>query len=1102
MRILLSSLLGALIMNLVVSSTRAQPYGQPDEGEPGDSMIQGYLQRESQKIHDQFLEGTESLDAWQKHRVQWKEEYLTMLGLWPFPQATPIHATITGSLEGDGYVVDMLHYQSRPGLYVTGNLYRPTAMEPGTRLPAVFYVCGHSNQGRDGNKTAYQSHGIWFARHGYLCLTVDTLQRGEIAAIHHGTYRENRWWWHARGYTPAGVECWNGMRGIDYLISRPDVDPNRIAVTGISGGGATTFWIAAADDRVRVAVPVSGMADLPSYVGNRVINGHCDCMFLYNIFQWPWTRIAALVAPRPLLFVNSDQDSIFPMDANERVINRLERVYSLHGAGDLVDAVVSMGGHAYRQDIRQAAFRFLNTHLKNHPQIVTDSEVDLVTESGNRKNYPIDPVRLRVFPQDSDIPPDEINTTIDEIFVPKGHVEPPDPGQFVAWKTSLEKELRRITFRYFPERIPAAEVAQQPEPNSIWMTTEPGIRVQMHPFAESVPNESSQRILLEVCYPDGSLNGSDWIARFRNPGDILYQIMPRGVGPTRWTRKNPPNYVERSLALLGRTADTGRVWDIIAAARYLHMKYEGKVPVHVMGAGGAGILAAYAALWEPEIDGVIIKDPPLSHGDNQAPQFLNVLRVCDVPDVLGMLAPRMLTVSCQDRSAFDKVVKIYTSAGVPDQVVVRDRREVVNEGQAAKRPPNILYIMADDLGYGDLGCYGQKVIQTPNLDRMASEGLRFTDHYAGHTVCRPSRLVLLTGRHSGHTPIDSNATYILEPGAQTVARLLQKAGYATGGIGKWALGGAETTGAPFRQGIDFWFGYLDQSDAHNYFPEFLWRNGDKAVLPGNVVGQQPNVSIQRTTYSHDRMTDELLDFVREHAKQPFFFQAHYTIPHANNEGGQATGNGMEVPNYGIYADRTWPDTEKGFAAMISRLDRDVGQIIDLLVELEIEKNTLVLFTSDNGPHQEGGHQVDFFDSNGPLRGYKRDLYEGGIRVPMIAWWPGTVESGGTCDHLSAFWDFLPTACELAGIEPPADIDGLSYLPALLGKEQRHHAFLYWQFLEKKAVRQGTFKAVIPSKKKTLELYHLEKDPGEQKNLADQYPERVAELRRLMEAARK
>jgi uncharacterized sulfatase len=262
------------------------------------------------------------------------------------------------------------------------------------------------------------------------------------------------------------------------------------------------------------------------------------------------------------------------------------------------------------------------------------------------------------------------------------------------------------------------------------------------------------------------------------------------------------------------------------------------------------------------------------------------------------------------------------------------------------------------------------------------------------------------------------------------------------------------------------------------------------------VGPQRRVSIQRTTYSHDLMTDEALRFLRN-AKQPFLFQAHYTIPHANNEGGRATGDGMEVPDYGPYADRDWPNTEKGFAAMIHRLDTDVGRILALLAERGIERNTLVLFTSDNGPHQEGGHKLEYFDSNGPLRGFKRDLYEGGIRVPMIARWVGTVAAGCTTDHPSAFWDFLPTACELAGIEVPDDIDGISYLPTLLGKPQPKHEYLYWQSGSKVAVRKGNFKAVVPGKGRPLELYDLDADPGEQQNIAAKHPDVVAEMQRII-----
>jgi dienelactone hydrolase len=454
-------------------------------------MIQAYLARETEKLEAPWLENVKTADDWEKLRTRYKEEYFYMLGLWPLPERTPLAATVTGTLHGNGYVVEKLHYQSRPRLYVTGNLYRPEHIRSGERLPAVFYPCGHSNRGRDGNKTAYQSHGIWFARHGYVCLIVDSLQLGEIGAIHHGTYREGRWWWHSRGYTPAGVECWNGVRGIDYLSSRADVDPKRIAITGISGGGAATFWIAAADVRVKVAVPVSGMADLRSYVPNRVINGHCDCMFLYNTFQWPWTRIAALVAPRPLLFSNSDHDAIFPMDANDRVINRLKRVYSLYGAADLVDSMVSMGEHAYRKDLRRAAFRFINMHFKDDPRIVTDSERDLVTDERGKKQYPIAPKDLRVFATDADLPKDELNTKIDEHFVAAAKVPTPKIGEFPRWKEGLAAELRRVSFRYFPKQIPAARLVRQADAEEAILETEPGIEIPLKYLAgERVPRNA------------------------------------------------------------------------------------------------------------------------------------------------------------------------------------------------------------------------------------------------------------------------------------------------------------------------------------------------------------------------------------------------------------------------------------------------------------------------------------------------------------------------------------------------------------------------------------------------------------------------------------
>jgi cephalosporin-C deacetylase-like acetyl esterase len=648
----------------VTAAAAGQPYGQPDRGSPGDEMIQAYLKKEAEKLSASFADDVASREAWEKNRPRSVEEYYYMLGLSPRPEKTPLKATVTRTLKHDDYVVDMLHCQSRPGLYVTGNLYRPASVKEGEKLPAILYVCGHSQRGRDGNKVAYQSHGIWFARHGYVCLVVDTLQLGEIAAKHHGTYDLGRWWWHSRGYTPAGVEAWNGVRGIDYLTSRPDVDPERLAVTGISGGGAATFWLAAADERVKVAVPVSGMADLESYVGNRVINGHCDCMFLYNAHQWPWTRIAGLVAPRPMLFTNSDQDAIFPMDANERVIARLERLYSLYGASDNVDAVVSVGGHAYRKDIRQAAYRFINAHLKGDARPVTDSEVDIVSEGNKPGPYPIPPAELRVFPTDADVPADQLNTKIDESFVPVAKVEAPAAGGYDKWRGDLLSRLRRRSFSYFPDAVPAAAPAGEMEGNVQRLRSEDGIEFRMI-FPEP-PAADAKGVLLVVLNEADNGGAPQWIGQVRAEGQAVVFCEPRGVGGTKWTTKNPPNYVERSHALLGRTADTGRAWDVIAAARWAR---EGaNLPVHVAGSGAAGVIAAYAAALDDQIEGVTLVSPPASHMVEGAPQFLNVLRVCDVPDVLGMIAPRPLSLIGVERARFERAESVYGAAGAKERL--------------------------------------------------------------------------------------------------------------------------------------------------------------------------------------------------------------------------------------------------------------------------------------------------------------------------------------------------------------------------------------------------------------------------------------------------
>src|SRR5215212_2193324 len=377
----------ASLFNLSPVSTFAAPAGTNVEAQ---AMINAFLKQEAVRLDGKFLEGITNRQQWEDRRETLRREYLEMLGLSPMPERTPLNAQVTGSIDREeGFRVEKLHFQSRPKLYVTGNLYLPKDAKAGAKLPAVLYVCGHSGRGRDGNKTAFQHHGMWFATHGYAALLIDTLQLGEIAAIHHGTYRENRWWWQARGYTPAAVECWNGIRALDYLQSRQEVDAERIAVTGISGGGAATFWIAAADERVKVAVPVSGMGDLEDYVGEKVVNGHCDCMFLINTFQWPWTQIAALVAPRPMLFENSGHDTIFPMNGNDRIRARLEKLYGFYTnrTDRLFDIGVTPGGHDDKPELRLMAYRWINRFLKGDDKPVTEPELP-----------PMEGKLLRAFP--------------------------------------------------------------------------------------------------------------------------------------------------------------------------------------------------------------------------------------------------------------------------------------------------------------------------------------------------------------------------------------------------------------------------------------------------------------------------------------------------------------------------------------------------------------------------------------------------------------------------------------------------------------------------------------------------------------------------------
>jgi len=439
--------------------------------------------------------------------------------------------------------------------------------------------------------------------------------------------------------------------------------------------------------------------------------------------------------------------------------------------------------------------------------------------------------------------------------------------------------------------------------------------------------------------------------------------------------------------------------------------------------------------------------------------------------------------------------------------------------KAAPLKPNIVYIIADDLGYGDLSCYGQTLFSTPNIDKMAEGGMLFTQHYAGTTVCAPSRSSLMTGQHTGHTPIRGNKEW--KPEGQwpipdstfTMAEMLKDAGYVTGAFGKWGLGYPGSEGDPNMQGFDEFYGYNCQRLAHNYYPGHLWDNQTKVIL-------EENTGDKFVQYAPKIIHERALQFIENNnpgvSGKPFFLFYPNVIPHAElllpeenlaefrgkfepekaYKGAEPGDNGFRNGSYG-----TQPESHAAFAAMVTLLDTQVGEIMAKLTELGLEKNTLVIFTSDNGPHMEGGADPDYFNSNGPLKGYKRDLYEGGIRIPMVAFWDGKIVAGTRTDHISAFWDVMPTVAEMAGVDAPKNIDGISFLPTLLGENQREHDYLYWEFHEqggKKALRKDDWKLV---QLQVLELYDLSKDIGEENNVAAENPEVVKELLELMNGAR-
>jgi cephalosporin-C deacetylase-like acetyl esterase len=584
-----------------------------------------------------------------------------MLGLDPLPEKTDLKPVITGRVEHNEFTVENIHFQSRPGLYVTGNLYIPKNLEKAA--PAILYVCGHSPVKKDqisyGNKTAYQHHGAWFARNGYVCLVIDTLQMGEIEGIHHGTYRYKMWWWNCRGYSPAGVEAWNCIRALDYLQTRSEVDAEKIGVTGRSGGGAYSWWTAALDERIKVAVPVAGITDLQNHVVDGCVEGHCDCMYIVNTYRWDYPLVAALVAPRALLISNSDKDTIFPLDGVIRLHEKVRQIYKLHDAEKNLGLNITEGPHKDTQELQVHAFVWFNRFLKGENPLIDKPAVPF-----------FEPEQLRVF---SELPADQINTKIHESFVPEApQFSAPQSAEEWSKQTQVWMQtLREKSFRGWPSDAESGSL----DVKRTFRVERHGVCFTAFDFI-SQPDVSLRLYLLhraDLAKPDSVLlntldeqEWTEWLAGMRvgfaeeladqalpnpnqekfnqlqkqvsNSQQIVAYFAPRGIGPTAWAAdERKQTQIRRRFMLLGQTLDAMRVWDVRRAIQTLRkIDFATGVPVTLHGRGQIAGIALYASLFEPDIARLELWHPPRSHRDG--PIFLNVLRYLDVPQAVAMAA--------------------------------------------------------------------------------------------------------------------------------------------------------------------------------------------------------------------------------------------------------------------------------------------------------------------------------------------------------------------------------------------------------------------------------------------------------------------------------
>jgi dienelactone hydrolase len=604
---------------------------------PGDRMFAEYFKIETKRLADSCLAEIETLDDWNAKKDLYRKQLHEMLGLDPLPERTPLQATVTGTVQHDEFEVRNLHFQSSPGLYVTGNLYVPKNLT--APAPTILYVCGHGRVKIDGidygNKTYYQHHAAWFARNGYVCLVIDTIQLGELSGIHHGTYRHGMWWWNSRGYTPAGVEAWNCIRALDYLTSLELVDKNRLGVTGRSGGGAYSWWIASIDERIKVAAPVAGITDLQNHVVDGVVEGHCDCMYHVNTYGWDFAQVAALVAPRPLLILNTDDDGIFPLDGVNRLFTKVRRIYELHGKKSNLGLVITPGGHGDSQELRVPAFNWFNKHLKGKTVLIDKPATKL-----------FQPQQLKVF---SNAPKDERTTTIHDTF---SRIATEDTN---ANSPEIMADLRSKTFGGWPKsggKLQLVKVSDF-ERDGVRLAaydfdSQPGIRLRMH-VAHKADLAKGAPVHLQVLNDNQAQNIAAQLEFVAEHPGVYVALSPRGIGPTRLTQNQKHlTQTRRRFMLLGQTLAGQQVWDVRRCIRALRTleRYDG-APLELWGTGDSASLVTLASLFEKEISHLNLSGYPAS--DREQPDFLNISRFATTAQLLD-LAKRKTEVKTLDQT--------------------------------------------------------------------------------------------------------------------------------------------------------------------------------------------------------------------------------------------------------------------------------------------------------------------------------------------------------------------------------------------------------------------------------------------------------------------